>query len=61
LPILSQLVENSFPYRTCLSYSAGLDKESNICMYEVRALSKKRIIDIVPSVTVDEMDKVEKA
>jgi len=61
LPISSQLVENGFPYRIFLPLREGLDKDSNICIYEVRALSKKRIIDVVSSVTDTEMTMVEKA
>lgn len=61
LPISSQVVADSFPYRIFLPLRAGLDKDSNICIYEIRALSKQRVIDVVSEVTESEMQAIEKA
>ena len=61
LPISSQIVEDSLPYRVLLPARNGLDKKSNVCIYEIRALSKKRVIDVVSQVTASEMALIESA
>ena len=47
LPISSQIVDSALPYRVYLPLREGLDKDSNVCIYEVRSLSKKRIVQVV--------------
>ena len=61
LPVSSQIIVNALPYRVFLPLRNGLDKDSNVCIYEVRALSKKRIIQVVSKVTVDEMKIITQA
>ena len=55
LPVSSQIVEEAMPYRVFISKRPGLDKDSDVCIYEVRALSKKRVVGVVSKVTADEM------
>ena len=59
LPISSQLVDDALPYRVYLPLRQGLDKDSNVCIYEVRALSKKRVVQVVSQVTSLEMENIE--
>ncbi|PCH84448.1 MAG: PemK family transcriptional regulator [Piscirickettsiaceae bacterium] len=61
LPLSSQIVDDSLPYRVYLPVREGLNKESNVCIYEVRALSKKRIIEVVSQVTLSEMKIIEQS
>lgn len=61
LPISSQLVDDALPYRVYLPLRDGLEKDSNVCIYEVRALSKKRIIQIVSQVPSLEMENIEQS
>jgi len=35
LPISSQLVNDALPYRVYLPLREGLDKDSNVCIYEI--------------------------
>jgi len=61
LPLSSQIVDDALPYRVYLPVREGLNKESNVCIYEVRALSKRRIIQIVSQVTLSEMKIIEQS
>jgi len=61
LPISSMLVDDALPYRVYLPLRAGLDKNSNVCIYEVRALSKKRVVQVVSQVTQLEIKLIEQS
>ena len=61
LPISSQLVDDALPYRVYLPIRDGLDKDSNVCIYEVRALSKNRVVQAVSQVTSLEMETIEQS
>ena len=61
LPISSKIVDNALPYRVFLPLRDGLDKDSNVCIYEVRALSKNRVVQVVSQVTSLELETIEKS
>ena len=58
LPLSSHIVEDALPYRVYLPIRQGLDKASNVCIYEVRALSKNRVSQVVSQVSADEMTTI---
>jgi mRNA interferase MazF len=61
LPLSSKIVRDALPYRVYLPVREGLDRKSDVCIYEVRALSKKRIIQVVSQVTLAEMKTIEQS
>ncbi|SMG64660.1 PemK-like protein [methanotrophic bacterial endosymbiont of Bathymodiolus sp.] len=61
LPISTRLVDGALPYRAYLPLREGLDKHSNVCTYEVRVLSKKRVVQVVSQVTQLEIQLIEQS
>lgn len=58
IPLSSVIQSDSFPYRFTLHPREQLDKTSDVCIYEIRALSKKRIKEKVASLRLDELKRI---
>ena len=43
IPLSTYIEENSLPYRYTINKRDKLDKDSDACIYEIRALSKLRV------------------
>ena len=61
IPLSTVLVENAYPYRIFIKKRERLLKDSNACIYEIRALSKIRIKEKLAKVTKEEMELIKKA
>ena len=61
IPLSTVLVEDAYPYRIFIKKREKLLKDSNACIYEIRALSKVRIKEKLAKVTEEEMELIKKA
>ena len=61
IPLSTVLVEDAYPYRIFIKRREKLLKDSNACIYEIRALSKVRIKEKLAKVTEEEMELIKKA
>ena len=61
IPLSTVLVENSYPYRVFIKSRDKLLKDSDACIYEIRALSKVRIKEKLTKVTNKELELIKKA
>jgi len=61
IPLSTVLVDNAYPYRVFISKRDKLLKDSNACIYEIRALSKIRIKQKLAKVSDDEMEIIKNA
>ena len=61
IPLSSVLVDDAYPYRIFISKRDKLLKDSNACIYEIRALSKVRIKEKLSKVTKEEMKTIKNA
>ncbi len=59
LPLSTLIEDGSRPYRYLVKKREKLLKDSDICVYEIRALSKKRVKERVATLTSDEFKDVQ--
>lgn len=55
IPLSTHLVDNALPYRLRIEKRTKLDKTSDACIYEIRALSKTRIKEKLGVVSAEEL------
>ena len=55
IPLSSVITEDALPYRFCISKRDSLEKKSDACIYEIRALSKNRIKQKLSSLKKEEL------
>ena len=58
LPLSSLIIENNQPYRYFISKRQQLKKDSDACIYEIRALLKSRVAKKIASITTHELDEI---
>lgn len=61
IPLSSIVEKDASPYRFLISKREKLDKNSDACIYEIRALSKTRIKEKIAKLTKQEILGVQKA
>ncbi|MEA3370880.1 MAG: type II toxin-antitoxin system PemK/MazF family toxin [Campylobacterota bacterium] len=61
VPLSSIITEDALPYRYKISKRDLLEKESDACIYEIRALSKNRIKQKLSSLTESEIGIIQNA
>jgi len=61
IPLSSEIEPDALPYRYAISAREKLDKDSDACINEIRALSKSRIKEKVASLTYDEAVVIQNA
>lgn len=61
IPLSTVIEPDTQPYRVFLPKREHLDKDSDICIYEIRSLSKQRIKKKVTSLSKKELQTVKKA
>ncbi len=61
LPLSTKIVPESYPYRIFIQKRDNLQKDSDICIYEIRALSKQRIKEKVAVLNEAELQRVQQA
>ena len=60
LPLSTVLLDNAFPYRFRLEPRAALEKPSDVCINEIRALSKSRLKEQIATVNETEYSQITK-
>jgi len=60
IPLSTVIELNTMPYRVHISSRDKLEKNSDACIYEVRALSKIRIKEKLAKVTKEELQTIQK-
>ncbi len=61
IPLSENIIKNSKPYRFTIKKSGKLEQDLDACIYEVRALSKKRISGQLTKLTKTELKEVQAA
>ena len=61
IPLSTLLIEDAYPYRIFISKRENLLKDSNACIYEIRALSKVRVKEKLAKVNEEEIKLIKKA
>jgi mRNA interferase MazF len=61
IPLSTQIEPDALPYRLTLPKREKLDKISDACINEVRALSKMRIKERIASITLEEEQIIRKS
>ena len=61
IPLSTVVEKDTFPYRYMISAREKLEKNSDACMYEIRALSKVRVKEKLASLSEEEIATVQKA
>ena len=61
IPLSSVIEKDTFPYRRFLEKRESLDKDSDACIYEIRALSKTRIKNRVARLREKELEDIQTA
>ncbi len=60
IPLSTVIEPNAQPYRFHIGSRDKLEKDSDACIYEIRALSKVRIKEKLSKLTADELSIVQK-
>ena len=60
IPLSTVIEPDSFPYRYTLQPRERLKKQSDACIYEIRALSKKRIKEKIADLNKDELQSIQR-
>ncbi len=60
IPLSTVIEPDSFPYRYTLKPRERLKKQSDACIYEIRALSKKRIKEKIADLSKDELQSIQR-
>jgi len=61
IPLSTKIVSDSYPYRVFVPIRDGLEKDSDACVYEIRALSKQRVRQKIATLRQDELQKIQQA
>ncbi len=61
IPLSTVIEENALPYRYTVTKRDKLERKSDACIYEIRALSKKRIKVKLAEVTENELHIIQNA
>ncbi len=60
IPLSSIVEANAIPYRYPITQRDKLNKNSDACIYEIRALSKTRVKEKLSAVTINELREVQR-
>ena len=60
IPLSTVIERDTMPYRFYITAREKLEKNSDACIYEVRALSKRRIKEKLSKLSEDEMSTIQK-
>ena len=55
IPLSTQIVKNSLPYRVYIPARENLNKNSDACVNEIRALSKNRVKEKLAKISLNEL------
>ena len=55
IPLSTQIVKNALPYRVYIPAREKLNKNSDACINEIRALSKNRVKEKLANITLGEL------
>jgi mRNA interferase MazF len=61
IPLSSHIEEDALPYRYLIKKRDKLEKNSDACMYEIRALSKMRIKEKLSALSYEELAIIQDA
>lgn len=61
IPLSTCLVDEAWPYRIRIDKRERLERNSDACIYEIRALSKIRVKDKLATVSNDELVLIKQA
>lgn len=61
IPLSTEIEPDALPYRYGIKAREGLHRDSDACINEIRALSKKRVKEKVGELTQVEIDNIKKA
>lgn len=61
IPLSTVIEPDSFPYRYTLQPRERLERESDVCIYEIRALSKKRLKEKIATLRNEELESIQSA
>lgn len=61
IPLSTIIEKDALPYRYTISKRDSLDKESDACINEIRALSKPRVKNRLTTLSVDELEIIQEA
>ena len=61
IPLSTVIEKDALPYRYTITKREDLQKDSDACIYEIRALSKTRIKEKLSSLSKKEMEIIQKA
>ena len=61
IPLSTVIVEESYPYRVFIKKRENLLKDSDACIYEIRALSKIRVKEKIAKLQKEELQIIQKA
>ncbi|SMN11611.1 hypothetical protein SPBRAN_1897 [uncultured Candidatus Thioglobus sp.] len=61
VPLSSVVIDDNMPYRFLINKRDKLKKDSDACIYEIRALLKSRVKDKVASISDDELNDIRQA
>jgi mRNA interferase MazF len=60
IPLSTVIEPDTMPYRFHITLRDKLEKNSDACIYEIRALSKVRIKEKLSKISDDEIDSIQK-
>ena len=58
IPLSTIIEKKSEPYRYFVKSRENLKKDSDACIYEIRALSKKRVKEKIATLNIDELKTI---
>ncbi len=58
IPLSTVLLDNALPYRLRIQARDKLEKDSDACINEVRALSKVRVVETLGRISANEMKQL---
>lgn len=61
VPLSNLIIKDNKPYRYFISKRQRLKKDSDACIYEIRALSKSRIGAKIANISTAELDEIRQA
>ncbi len=61
IPLSTVIEKNALPYRYTITKREDLHQDSDACIYEIRALSKTRIKEKLTTLSMTEIDIIQKA
>jgi mRNA interferase MazF len=58
IPLSTVIVKNSYPYRYFVTKRDKLQKDSDVCINEIRSLSKIRVKEKIAKLTANELNMI---